>query len=290
VVLKAELRPEDERTNKMRKKILAGVAAGALAAMGIAAPANAISDTSADLYVLHAVPGLIVDVYVDGSLTLDDFEPGDLTDAIDLPAGTYTVAITGAEAADASAPVIPAFDITLGANMSYTAVAHLDASGAATATFYTNDLSAIAAGQGKITIRHTAAAPTVDILAAGATHFANLSNGGEVKHDMGVGTISAAVALTGTLVPVIGPADVTVAEGSNVIVYAWGSAQAGNLALAVQVIDGLQTSPTGVPAGSAGLAADGNNVALIGGFGALAALLALLGVAATRLRTARAQK
>ena len=43
----------------------------------------------------------MVDVYVDGSLTLDDFEPGDLTDAIDLPAGTYTVAITRAEAADA---------------------------------------------------------------------------------------------------------------------------------------------------------------------------------------------
>ena len=49
VDLKAELRPEDERTNRMRKIILAGVAAGALAAMGIAAPANAISDTSADL-------------------------------------------------------------------------------------------------------------------------------------------------------------------------------------------------------------------------------------------------
>jgi hypothetical protein len=179
----------------MRKKILAGVAAGALAAMGTAVPANAISDTSADLYILHAVPGLTVDIYVDGSLTLDDFEPGDLTDAIDLPAGTYTVAITAAEAMDDSAPVIPAFDITLGANMSYTAVAHLDAAGGPTATMFTNDLSAIAAGQGRITVRHTAAAPTVDILAGGATHFSNLSNAGEVMHDMVVGVISASVAV-----------------------------------------------------------------------------------------------
>jgi len=272
----------------MRKKILAGIAVGALAAMGTAVPANAISDTSADLYILHAVPGLMVDLYVDGKLTLDDFEPGDLTDAIDLPAGTYTVAITTAEAPDDSAPVIPAFDITLGANMSYTAVAHLDAAGGPTATMFTNDLSAIAAGQGRITVRHTAAAPTVDILAGGATHFSNLSNAGEVMHDMAVGTISAAVALTGTLVPVIGPADVTVAEGTNVIVYAWGSAQAGNLALAVQVIDGLQTNPVGVPAGSAGLAAEGNNVALIGGLGGLAALLALVAFAATRGTRARA--
>jgi hypothetical protein len=277
-----------ERVIKMQKRIFAGVAAGAIAAVGIAIPAHAISDTSADLYVLHAVPDTTVDVYVDGELTLDDFEPGDLTDALDLPAGTYTVAITAANAADDSSPVIPAFDIVLEANMSYTAVAHLDADGTPIATLFTNDLSAIAAGQGKITVRHTAAAPTVDVLAGGATHFENLSNGEEVKHDMAVGTISAAVALTGTLDPVIGPADVTVAEGTNVIVYAWGSAADGNLALAVQTIDGLQTNPVGVPAGNAGLAADTNNGALIGGLGALAALLALAGFAAARMRATRA--
>lgn len=274
----------------MRKKILAGVAAGALAAMGIAAPANAISDTSADLYVLHGVPGLVVDIYVNGALTLDDFEPGDITGAMDLPAGTYTIAITDSEALDDSSPVIPAFEVTLKANMSYTAVAHLNPSDAPIATLFTNDLSKIPAGQGKITVRHTAAAPTVDVLANGATHFENLSNAKEVKHDMVVGTIAAAIALTGTLVPVLGPADVTVAEGVNTIVYAWGSAKDGNLALAVQVLDDLQTAPTGVPAGSAGLAAQSNNFTLIGGLGGLAALLALVAFAAARSSRASAIK
>ncbi|GAA4376405.1 hypothetical protein GCM10023152_21340 [Agromyces bauzanensis] len=38
--------------------------------------------------------------------TLDDFAPGDLAGPLELPAGTYTVAITAADAADASSPAI----------------------------------------------------------------------------------------------------------------------------------------------------------------------------------------
>jgi hypothetical protein len=274
----------------VRNKIIAGVAAGAIAAVGVAIPASAISDTNADLYVLHAIPGTIVDVYVNGDLTLDNFEPGDLTDALDLPAGTYTVAITASDAADDSAPIIPAFDLPLEANMSYTAVAHLDAAGDPTASLFTNDLSTIPAGQGKLTVRHTAAAPAVDVLADGAAAFTNLSNPDEVKANLPVGTISAAVALTGTTTPVIGPADVIIAEGVNTIVYAWGSATDSNLAFAVQTIDGLHSNPGGVDAGTAGLAADNNTGVLIGGLGALAALLALAGFAAMRLTAARASK
>jgi hypothetical protein len=275
----------------VRNKLIAGIAAGAIAAVGVAIPASAISDTSADLYVLHAVPGLTVDVYVNGELTLDDFEPGDLAGPLDLPADTYTVAITASDAMDDSDPAIGPIDLTLDANMSYTAVAHLDADGAPTASLFTNDLSAIPAGQGKLTVRHTAAAPAVDVLADGAVAFENLSNPDEVKANLPVGTISAAVAATGTTDPVIGPADVTIAEGVNTIVYAWGSLADDNLQLAVQTIDGLHSNPGGVDAGTAGLAADNNNNGvLIGGLGALAALLALAGFAATRLTAARASK
>lgn len=274
----------------MRNKIFAGVAAGAIAAVGVAIPANAISDTTADLYVLHAVPGLTVDVYVNGELTLDDFEPGDLAGPLDLPADTYTVAITASDAADDSSPAIGPIDLTLAANMSYTAVAHLDESGAPTASLFTNDLSTVAAGEGRLTVRHTAAAPAVDVLANGAAAFENLSNPDEVKADLAVGTISAAVALTGTTDPVIGPADVEIAEGVNTIVYAWGSATDDNLTLAVQTIEGLHSNPGGVDAGTAGLAADNNNGILVAGLGGLAALLALAGFAATRLSTARAAK
>tara|TARA_R110002124_G_scaffold71034_5_gene190223 strand:- start:14540 stop:15364 length:825 start_codon:yes stop_codon:yes gene_type:complete len=274
----------------VRNKIFAGVAAGAIAAVGVAIPANAISDTTADLHVLHAVPGLTVDVYVNGELTLDDFEPGDLAGPLDLPADTYTVAITASDAADDSSPAIGPIDLTLEANMSYTAVAHLDEAGDPTASLFTNDLSTVAAGEGRLTVRHTAAAPAVDVLANDAVAFENLSNPDEVKADLAVGTISAAVALTGTTDPVIGPADVEIAEGVNTIVYAWGSAADDNLTLAVQTIDGLHSNPGGVDAGTAGLAADNNNGILVAGLGGLVALLALAGFAAARLSAARAAK
>ena len=54
----------------------------------------------------------------------------------------------------------------------------------------------------------------------------------------------------------LGPADLTVAEGVNTIAYAWGSLEDGNLALATQTVEGLHSSPSGVPAGLSGLAAD----------------------------------
>ena len=275
------------RGSKVRNKIVASAAIGVLAAVGIAMPAQAISATNADLSVLHAVPDLPVDVYVNGALTLNDFQPGDLAGPLDLPAGVYTVAITAADAVDDSAPAIGPIDLTLAAGMSYTAVAHLDADGKPTATLFTNDLTTIPAGEGKLTVRHTAAAPAVDVLANGAAAFTNLTNPNEVKANLPVGTISAAVALTGTTTPVIGPVDVAIAEGVNTIVYAWGSAANNNLKVAVQTIDGLHSTPGGVDAGSAGLAADPDSGMIAWGIAGLLALLAAAGFTFARVRATR---
>jgi hypothetical protein len=268
----------------MRNKIIAGAAVGALATLGFAVPAQAISATSADLYVLHAVPDATVDVYVNGALTLDDFEPGDLAGPLDLPAGTYTVAITAFNAPDASSPIIPAFDLPLAAGKSYTAVAHLDASDSITASLFENDLSETAAGEGRLTVRHTAAAPLVDILAGDSPVVEDLANGDQATLDLGVGTVSAAVAPAGTTTPVIGPADVAIQDGVLTIVYAWGSLEEDNLQLAVQTISGLHSTPDGVNSGEAGLAADQNPMVAAAGIAGLAALaaLALLGVARVR--------
>ena len=121
-----------------------------------------------------------------------------------------------------------------------------------TATLFTNDIAQTAAGQGRLTVRHVAAAPAVDVLAGGTAVITNLTNPDEQVLNLAAGTVSASVAATGTTDPVIGPADVDVAEGVNTIVYAWGSLEDDNLALAVQTIDGLHSTPDGVPAGTAG--------------------------------------
>ncbi len=260
----------------MKKILAAAIGAGALVALGAVAPANA-AEGAAKLSVLHGVPGLTVDVYVNDALTLDNFEPGDLAGPLELPAGTYSVAITASDAADASAPAIGPIDLPLEAGKDYTAVAHLTEAGDPTATLFTNDISQTAAGEGRLTVRHVAAAPAVDVLAGGAPVITNLTNPNEQLLNLPAGVVSASVAAAGTTDPVIGPADVDVAEGVNTIVYAWGSLEDDNLALAVQTIGGLHSSPEGVPAGVAGLAATnapgaGSGTWLVIGGAVLAAL------------------
>ncbi|ASD21123.1 hypothetical protein B7495_02610 [Cryobacterium sp. LW097] len=276
----------------MRKTITVGIAAGALVALAGIAPANAATDV-AQLSVLHGVPGLTVDVYVNDALTLDNFEPGDIAGPLELPAGTYTVAITASDAADASSPAIGPVDISLEAGKNYTAAAHLDAAGAPTATLFTNDISTVGAGEGRLTVRHVAAAPAVDVLAGGTAVITNLSNPDESMLTLPAGTVSASVAATGTTDPVIGPADVNVAEGTNTIVYAWGSLTDSNLALAVQTIDGLHSNPDGVPAGSAGLVATnqpGNSSGLWFGGAAIALVLMISAAAVYGTRRAEARQ
>ncbi len=228
----------------MRKMTYAAGALSLAASLAFAAPAQAggwhhHDDDTAELSVLHGVPGLTVDVWVNGKLTLDNFTPGTLAGPLELPAGDYKIAITAADATSADNPVIGPVNVELDEGRNYTAVAHLDAAGTPTASLFTNDTKAPRNDQkGKLTVRHVAAAPAVDVLAGGVPVIEGLSNPDEAKLKLKAGTISATVAAAGTTDPVIGPADITVEAGKNTIVYAWGSLADGTLAVATQVVDG----------------------------------------------------
>ncbi|KRE91726.1 MULTISPECIES: DUF4397 domain-containing protein [unclassified Arthrobacter] len=227
----------------MRKITVAAGALSLAASLAFAAPAQADSrhhdDEPALLSVLHGVPGLTVDVWVNGDLTLDNFTPGTLAGPLELAAGDYQIAITGADATSAEDPVIGPVHVELDEGGNYTAVAHLDADGTPTASLFTNDTKAPRnEKKGKLTVRHVAAAPAVDVLAGGSAVIEGLSNPDEAILKLRAGTISASVAAAGTTDPVIGPADITVEGGKNTIVYAWGSLADGTLDVAVQVVDG----------------------------------------------------
>jgi hypothetical protein len=274
------------RTLGQRSAIMAGallVPAGLFAAPAMAADEATVS-------VLHAIPAGsgadIVDVYAGDALLIDNFTPGSL-ETLMVPAGSYDLGVyaDGSTPADSDA-VLEALGVEVPAGANATVTANLDADGAPALNVYVNDISELAAGDARLTVRHIAAAPAVDILADGNILFANVVNPEEGIADVPAGTYSAEVALAGTDTIALGPADLDLAEGANTIVYAWGSAEAGNLALATQVISGLDGMPDGVPAGG-GATAGGDNAALIAAGLMTVAAVGVAG-AAVRLNRSRA--
>jgi hypothetical protein len=276
----------------MRTRILAGIGAGLLATAVVATPAQAISATSSDVYVVHGIPGLTVDVYVDDVLTLPGFTPDSVAGPLDLPAGDYEIQVFAA--GDDPATATPAIDVpaaAVPAGQSVSLVAHYDAAGAPTLTPFVNDISTIPAGQGRLTVRHAAEAGAVAIVANGAIAFDDVENGDQAATLLPVGDITAGVAGAGTASPIIIPtsgtaAPVSIVEGTNVIVYAVGSGE--TLQLITQSISGLHSTPGGVNSGTGGFAAEDDTAPI--GIAALA-LLALAGVVAfagVRVRAARA--
>jgi hypothetical protein len=283
-------RPTKE--DNVRKTIAAGVVAGFALAAGLVMPAQAISATTADLYVFHGIPDTPVDVWVNGEVTVPDFQPGTFAGPLDLPAGDYEVVLTAPDA-PITDPALGPVTLTLEAGKSYTAAAFLDADGMGTAKLFTNDVATTNAGEGRLTVRHTAAAPAVDILANGAVAFSNVVNGAEGTTALPVGTISAAVAATGTTEPVLGPADVAIKDGVLTIAYAWGSldAESNTLKLAAQEITVGHTNPGGVPSGTAGYAAERDAMTQAFWIVGIAALLAAASVGgAVTSRRMRAAK
>ena len=269
----------------MKTPRILAVLAIAGATLGLAAPANAADE--ATVSILHGVPGATVDVYANGEPLLTNFKPGTLTDPQMLPAGKYDLKVTAAGAGAGGAAVIEANDVTVPAGANITVVAHLSADGNPVLTPYVNDTSKVPAGQARITVRHDAAAPAVDVRANGTVALKSLTNPKQATAVVPAGTIKADVVLAGTDTVAIGPASLTLKEGTNTIVYAWGSAADKNLKLAVQTIAGMHSAPGGVPAGSGGQAATGTDLgrlALIGSTAALAGGFVLV----SRRRAARA--
>ncbi|MFF7138790.1 hypothetical protein RKD27_009344 [Streptomyces sp. SAI-126] len=236
----------------------ATVATGFAVALSVTAGSSALaqqqsSGDQASVSVLHGIPGLAVDVYAGDKELIPDFEPGTLTDSMKLDAGSYDIKIFKDGEGPAGTPAIEkTVDVPAGANA--TLVAHLTADGKPALDAFVNDMSKVPAGKARLTVRHVAAAPAVDVRAGGTPVFKDLVNPKEAKGEVDAGTVSADVVLAGTDTVAIGPADLDLAEGTNTVVYAWGSANDKNLQLKTQSLTGMHSAPGGVPAGETGTA------------------------------------
>jgi hypothetical protein len=275
----------------MKVRRLLGLGGALLLSAGVFAvgtPAQAAD--SATVSILHGVPGATVDVYANGKSLLKNFKPGTLTDPQSLPAGTYDLKVVKAgDGADGDA-VIEADNVKVPGGANVTVVAHLDKGGDPTLTPFVNDVSTIPAGKARLIVRHTAAAPAVDVRAGGDPVFTNLTNPKQKSAEVGAGTVKADVVLAGTDDVVIGPASLNLAEGTTTIVYAWGSAKDENLKLAVQTIKGMHGNPGGVPGGTGGQAAGSSLSALafaLLGVGVLGAAVAARQLARRRVPVGR---
>ncbi|MGW8992610.1 DUF4397 domain-containing protein [Streptomyces zhihengii] len=256
------------------------VALSAVAMPAVAQPTAPAADR-ATVSVLHAVPGLSVDVYAGDKELIPDFEPGTLTDPLTLDAGSYDIRIfKDGEGPGGKPAVEKTVEVPAGANA--TLVAHLTADGKPALDAFVNDTAKVPAGKARLTVRHVAAAPAVDVRADGAPVFKGLENPKEVSAEVPAGTLSADVVLAGTDTVAIGPAELDLAEGAHTIVYAWGSADDKNLALKTQSITGMHSAPGGVPAGETGQAAAHNQSLTVGAL-SLGAVVAL-GAAGLLLR------
>ena len=247
------------------KKVLALFVA--LFSMLLVSPAGA---QDATIMLAHGIPDTDVDVVVDGDIVIPNYSFGSMEDLSafagqTLPNLTVNLAGTDTVALDLG-------DFAVPASGNYTVVAHLDADGNPTASVFENDTSTIAGGEGRLVVRHTAAAPEVDILANGSAAFTSVPNGAEGQVDLAAGTISAEVVPAGATEPVvIGPADLPITEGASLIVYAVGSLADGNLTVLTQSISGLGSTPSVVNTGNSPVDGGSNNTAVIA-LGAIALL------------------
>jgi Domain of unknown function (DUF4397) len=205
--------------------------------------------------VVHGLRGVVADVYVDNTLVLPAFQPERVTDPVALPAGEHhiDIRVTG-KPADAAPDVSADVDVQAAARQSV--VAHLNAGGSPTITAYLDDMSPVAAGQTRAVVRHTAAAPAVDVGLNQTVVAAGLSEPGSTTAVVAPATYEVSVWRAGTQSPLAPPQPATLSEGAATVMYLIGSAQSNTLSWVAEQIPDLATPPNRIQTGDSGLAAE----------------------------------
>jgi hypothetical protein len=179
---------------------------------------------TATVNVVHGIPGLKVNVCVDGDPAVRNFEYGEKVVGVALPAGAHRVRVVAAGKPCSAAKLLKRrYMLEPGKN--YTIVAAVRPSGAASLAAFTNRVRPTDAGKARLTVRHTAHAPAVNVWASrtkliGGTRF---SWGDGRTLAVPHGTYRVKVTLPGTTAPVIGPKRLTLRSGKAYQVYAVGT-------------------------------------------------------------------
>lgn len=215
----------------MTKRII-GLAVAIATTMALvgAAPAGASGGAPKfALNVVHGIPGIVVDVCVNGAKAITDFEPGDVVAGVKLPEGTYHLKVTAAGTPCGAAILSATADLAGGRNRNYTVIANLDAHGTPNLALFRNNTRKTGAGEARLVVRHTADAPAVNVWANGSplNRGRQFDWGSQRRFDVPAGGYEVFVSLARQSDPVIGPANLSLAAGTSYQVYAWGNGDAG---------------------------------------------------------------
>ena len=237
----------------MLRRLAAAVMAVALAfpvaILVMPVPAHA-ADTGT-VTLVHGVRGLVADIYLDGAVALQVFQPERTAGPLTVPAGAHAVEVRPAGSPPTSAPLLSA-TLNVPANSKQSAVVHLSATGQPALTVYPDDLSTVPAGQARVVLRHAAAAPAIEVQIDRQVVAASLTTSAPVAQQVAAGTHAVAVASGGrNLIP---SNDVNFNAGTANFMYLVGSATDNSLVWLAQTVDGLGVAPFAVRSGE-GLAA-----------------------------------
>ncbi len=204
---------------------------------------SASAAEAARVFIIHGIPGVPVDVYatpagaaIPATPTIAGFQPKQI---VDLTAGPVTVDIrifaAGANPQTAT-PVIAVLGAAVPGPGEISILAHLDGNGAPTATIYRNDNSAPLPGAARVSVRHAAQAPAVQLAAGGVPKLA-LTNPyfGDLEVPAGVNLpLQLQVPFTGAAITPT--ASLAFTAGMRYFVYAIGSVSGGTFDFIVQAV------------------------------------------------------
>jgi hypothetical protein len=230
----------------MMKRVLMGVAV--IAAM-TCIPQTASAQDSADLTLVHGIPGTTVDLTVDGTVVIDGFVPGSLAN-ISSFAGQTLQNVTVTDDATGTVVIGPVASLVVPASGSHSIVAHLDADGTAVLSTFENNTETTATGEARLTLRHTAEAAAVDLIIGDQRPIEGATNGQSAEIELAAGALTdAQIAPTGG-VAIAEIATLDLAANTNTIVYAVGSVDDDTLDFVVQIVDFAVATTTTTVAGS----------------------------------------
>lgn len=201
------------------------------------------AEAASRVFVIHGILGVTVDVYatpagsaVPTTPTIPGFLPKQIADIPGVPAAAYDIRIFAQGAnPQTDTPVIAVLGATIPDNVELSILAHLDADGNPTATVYQNDNSRVQAGWARVSVRHAAEAPAVQLVAGGVPKLA-LSNPyfGDLEVPATTIALQLQVPFTGAAVTPVAP--LAFQSGTRYFVYAIGSLTGGTFDFILQAV------------------------------------------------------